>query len=517
MNNSGRRSTLSFTISNKKLKQTYHHVISHPLLYKMNSNELCHMFQEKLFTDLTLTIKDDTNQLIMDVHKCILYLSSDYFKKMLTFNKNISNNATITVSNAHIAHDVIMSFYGQKTNNGNFPEWKHILELYMCRNFFCLENDPKILDNIMIPAEGFELLLSVIELIGYNENSMKIIANNLSQEYDLSEFPEQVMKRVQEIKKDIDTWYIFVADTSIKKWNPVTGDVEEFGKCYYGNYIQNICGSPDNKFVAGIYKRTSPDIGIWNATTGELVHIIDGEIYFTPKICYSPDNKYFITSHSSPDSWHVSYPYNQTYSLLKIWDSHTYELIHKWYVRKGKIEALCYSSDAKYIVTGHCKNVRIWDSYTHVLVCKFECDDARAICFSPNSKQLVCGSSSTSSIKIWDIETKTLINMLQGHSHNITKVCYSSNGKLIVSSSYDGTIKIWNSINGDLIQTIIASEKDRVDDLCFSPDGSKIISTSKEEVKIWDMNTYELVSTLNHKDSVLYICCLKWDNDMVKK
>src|ERR1700722_5192317 len=101
----------------------------------MNLTESYYMLQQKLFVDLTLTLKDDdNNQLILDVHKYVLYLSGDYFKKLLTFNKNISNNIPIIVSNIYIAYDVIMSFYGQQTNKGDFPKWKHILELYICKN-----------------------------------------------------------------------------------------------------------------------------------------------------------------------------------------------------------------------------------------------------------------------------------------------------------------------------------------------------------------------------------------------
>jgi hypothetical protein len=39
----------------------------------MNPIDAYNLFQEKLFIDLTLTLKDDKNELVMFVHKMILY------------------------------------------------------------------------------------------------------------------------------------------------------------------------------------------------------------------------------------------------------------------------------------------------------------------------------------------------------------------------------------------------------------------------------------------------------------
>jgi BTB/POZ domain len=49
----------------------------------MDSETAYDLFKEKLFIDLTLRFQDDTCELIMHVHKCILYASCDYFKKLL--------------------------------------------------------------------------------------------------------------------------------------------------------------------------------------------------------------------------------------------------------------------------------------------------------------------------------------------------------------------------------------------------------------------------------------------------
>ena len=155
----------------------------------MNYDKLYYYLKEKILTDLTLTLFDGINEISISAHKNILSVACVYFEKLLTNCKEKnSNNITINVPNTHVSYDIIMSFYHQKTNIGNLPHWKHLLESFKCYDFFGLEMDPKLLFDLEIPSEGFELLLEVIELIGYDEDMIKLINKNIPNEYDLSKF-----------------------------------------------------------------------------------------------------------------------------------------------------------------------------------------------------------------------------------------------------------------------------------------------------------------------------------------
>ena len=85
------------------------------------------------------------------------------------------------------------------------------------------------------------------------------------------------------------------------------------------------------------------------------------------------------------------------------------------------------------------------------------------------------------------------------YKRNTSLICYSFNGKHIVSSDSNGAIRIWNT-DGKLIHTIETTEYDKyTKDLCFSTYGSKIISVGNTIVKIWNQDTYELISMLDYK------------------
>ncbi|KAH8897883.1 hypothetical protein GQ53DRAFT_818138 [Thozetella sp. PMI_491] len=65
--------------------------------------------------------------------------------------------------------------------------------------------------------------------------------------------------------------------------------------------------------------------------------------------------------------------------------------------------------------------------------------------------RLASGSDKT--IKIWDPTTGQCTTTLEGHSHFVTSIAWSTNGRL-ASGSYDKTIKIWDPTTGQCTRTL---------------------------------------------------------------
>jgi len=49
------------------------------------------------------------------------------------------------------------------------------------------------------------------------------------------------------------------------------------------------------------------------------------------------------------------------------------------------------------------------------------------------------------SVKVWDYQTKTCVATLDGHSNNVSVVCFHPELPLVVSGSEDGSIRLWNA------------------------------------------------------------------------
>ncbi len=112
-------------------------------------------------------------------------------------------------------------------------------------------------------------------------------------------------------------------------------------------------------------------------------------------------------------------------------------------------------------------------------------------------------SSKDGSIDVWNLLDGRLIKTWRGHDRAIDKVAISPDGKILATASDDKQIKLWNLRNGELLRTIKA-HRDAVTSLIFSPDGQKLVSGSwDKKVKIWQVKTGKLLRTLTrHPHSV---------------
>jgi U3 small nucleolar RNA-associated protein 13 len=85
---------------------------------------------------------------------------------------------------------------------------------------------------------------------------------------------------------------------------------------------------------------------------------------------------------------------------------------------------------------------------------------------------------------------------IMGHNKYINVVRVSPNDKLIASSSQDKTIKIWNSSDLMLVQTLTGHKKG-VWDCAFSPVDKLLVSASGDKtVKVWNLTNGTCITTL---------------------
>ena len=82
--------------------------------------------------------------------------------------------------------------------------------------------------------------------------------------------------------------------------------------------------------------------------------------------------------------------------------------------------------------------------------------------------------SSDNTIKIWDVGTETEKFTLPGHSHWVTAIALTPDGKTVISSSSDNTIKIWDLATRKEIATFTGESPI----LCCAtaPDGVTIVA-----------------------------------------
>jgi WD40 repeat protein len=388
-----------------------------------------------------------------------------------------------------------MSFYGQKINSNN----KHLLETIKCRSFFGLDSDHMLPNDIEVSEEDFELLLDVIDLVGYNEKTIKIINKCLPKNYDLSKLPKELLDEMLYLTQ---RYFLLTAcDKEINIWNTITGDLihtidsctvrtsdgitGDYRHIMYGhNYmITCICMTPDNKWI--ISGNNDGTFKIWNAITYELYNTLHCEYgeSFNPILCMScsPDNKYVAIGSYSP--------------IIEIWDITSGTLFSSLRGHNSKVNCICYSHDNKLLISGSTDyTVKIWDIGTGLLVKTLDNSvwSIRDVCCSSDNK-LIAYVNFNGRMDIWNHEIIKLITTINLNYTGNHYICFSlDNKKILLSNNNHDGIKIWDVMTGNCDDHIINSE---TNGFSYSPDGKHIASICSNKIKIWDSESNKLVLT----------------------
>lgn len=242
------------------------------------------LFNSEILSDLTIEFVDNHTKSKIHVHKNILYLGCSYFRSMFNgFSELNSREIVIKVPDVNTSIDVIKYFYGVEITDND--HWKYVLDKYMCKKFFGLKTEFPA--NITVVPDEIEDFLDFIDKMGYDDNTLKLIAKNIPESYNLQTFPKYFVKALFGV---LDTKYlILVSDRGIilVDINGTTYKSIEFDNC-----IKGICHVQNTNKIA---YRTSDIIRVYDF--GENKIVVEKKNSYTHRIC-SVNGKLFVGDNS---------------------------------------------------------------------------------------------------------------------------------------------------------------------------------------------------------------------------
>ena len=160
--------------------------------------------------------------------------------------------------------------------------------------------------------------------------------------------------------------------------------------------------------------------------------------------------------------------------------------------------ALSFSPDGKSLASGGMDYlVKLWDvsSRSNVATLPGHTDQIYSVSFSPDGKLLSSGGYD-GTIQLWDVSSRSNVATLPGHRGGVYSVPFSPDGTLLASGGLaDYLVKLWDVLTGEAIATL-SGHGSTVRSVIFSPDGTLLASGASDGIKLWDVSSGELVSTL---------------------
>nr|WBF71175.1 hypothetical protein [Megavirus caiporensis] len=204
------------------------------------SKDFCQAFDSEFLSDVKIILQDDNKQLSLNLHRIVLSIRCTFFQKMFSnFNQKFEN--IVQVIDVDIAKDIIKLIYGFELNQSD--NWQYKLKYYICCDYFGL--DCQLPTDIKVSSDCFDNLLDLIETIGYTDETIKILADNMPSDYDISTLPIELVK---ELNNHIYSSNIIVMSIQNKTmYNLVTNidiankDMEKIKHIYQKEYCRNLC------------------------------------------------------------------------------------------------------------------------------------------------------------------------------------------------------------------------------------------------------------------------------------
>lgn len=221
---------------------------------------------------------------------------------------------------------------------------------------------------------------------------------------------------------------------------------------------------------------------------------LKGHSHFVQDIVISSDGQFALSG-----SWDRT---------LRLWNLKEGKTTRRFVGHDADVLSVAFSADNRQIVSGsRDKTIKLWNTLGE---CKFtlqeqgHTDWVSCVRFSPiPSNPLIVSSGWDKLVKVWNLNNCRLLTNLTGHTGYINTVTVSPDGSLCASGGKDGTAMLWDLNEGKHLYSLDAGAV--IHSLCFSPTSYWLVAGTQNSIKIWDLETKQVVCDLNksHPDFFL--------------
>lgn len=390
---------------------------------------------DQIYIDVEITFVDENESITGKFHKIILVSGSEYFHKLFTFGEGMDKKQfEIKISDANVAHNIVLSFYGKQIEQTNDPEWLNVLKEHEVKFYLMMSNDITRLYNLNLPRKGFDKLLEMVEIFDLSDDKLvTMIKKNFPLDYPIENLSSDFVNVVYDVVDYSMLAFIKNELYAVDMDGQVTLNNSPCFKDFNANKVR--FANFTTTETDGIYQSTlllifnDSNVELYDMNKYELTRqfsVTDSEDYFFLHMAsFSDDNKFFATHHGR--------------DKITICDA-TMGRVIKQHSFGYNIKCISISNDAKEFAYGNSNDIHICDALS--------------------GKEKKC---------------------LRPNSSNIQQLVYTKSNTRLVCLNDHGEVSVWDTRTYECVQLMYCLP--RTGFIKISPDGKWIVAVCQSSIK----------------------------------
>nr|VFJ67431.1 MAG: WD40 repeat [Candidatus Kentron sp. FW] len=278
-------------------------------------------------------------------------------------------------------------------------------------------------------------------------------------------------------------------DGTARLWDIKTGREINRPSAYLSDIISVVFSSDGQTFLTGSDDNTAR---LWDTNTGQKIRSFSGHSSDVNSVVFSPDGQKILTG-SDDDT-------------ARLWNINTGQEIYR-FDHWLDVKSVAFSPDGRTILTGSGEGTTQWDANTGDEIHRFVKDlyeisgftddavhlmgDVKSVAFSPDGQKILTGSNDGTT-RLRDANNGEMIRHFSWHWDDVNSVAFSPDGQKILTGSDNNIARLWNTNTGQKNRDF--EHPSNVNSVAFSSDGMRILTGSDDDrARLWDVGTGKLL------------------------